>query len=150
MPIERTNPDDIFTPPDEAKYTQVLSTSGNKHVFVAGVISKNEKGEMVGVDDMETQVRTVLEQIELCLATEGATMGDVVRRRVFTIDIDRFLEVQGKVYEDFWTADESPGSTLVQVESLADPHHTGLAPGEPEDVEPRFLVEIDVTAVLDE
>lgn len=150
MPIDRTNPDEIFTPPDEAKYAQVLSTAGNTHVFVAGVLSKNAQGEMIGVDDMETQTRTVLSQIETCLAVEDATMADVVRRRVFTIDIDRFLAIQGEVYDDYWTDDAVPGSTLVQVESLADAHHDGVAPSEPTDVEPRFLIEIDVTAVLDE
>lgn len=148
MTIERTNPESVFQPPADAKYTQMLSTTGEKQIYISGVLAKNADNKIVGVGDMEKQARKVLENIRKCLQCEGATFSDVVRRRVFTVDMERFLDIQRTVYADFWTADESPASTLVQIESLADSHHDGVAEGEPTDIEPRFLVEIDVTAVV--
>ena len=152
MSIERNNPEGLFEPPDESSYTQVLTTTGEKQVFVSGTVSKNAEGKLVYAGDMEAQTRYVLEVVEASLESEGATMADVTRRRIFVRDIDEFIENGGiDVLGEFWPQGKECTSTLVEVGGLADQHHDGPAEdvdhADPDDH--RFLVEIDVTAVID-
>lgn len=152
MSIERNNPEGLFEPPDESSYTQVLTTTGEKQVFVSGTVSKNAEGKLMYAGDVEGQTRYVLESLEQSLESEGASMADVTRRRIFVRDIDAFIEDGGiDVLGEFWPQGEECTSTLVEVGGLADQHHDGPADGvdhaDPDDH--RFLVEIDVTAVVD-
>jgi enamine deaminase RidA (YjgF/YER057c/UK114 family) len=153
MPIERTNPEGVFQPPDESSYTQVLTATGDKHVCVSGTVPKNAESKLVHAGDMEAQTRYVLQVIEQSLAAEGADMGDVIRRRIFTRDIDEFIENGAiDVLGEFWPDGEECTSTLVEVGGLADQHHDGPAEGvdHADPTDERFLVEIDVTAVIEE
>lgn len=153
MTIERTNPDGVFEPPDESAYTQVLSATGDKQVFVSGTLPKNQDGELMYAGDVVEQTRYTLEVVERSLAAEGGDMSDVVRRRIFVRDIDEFIEDGAiDVLGEFWPQGAETTSTLVEVGGLADHHHDGPAVGvehaDPDDH--RFLVEIDVTAVVEE
>lgn len=163
MPVSRTNPETLFEPNNNA-YSQVVAASGTKHVYVSGTTAKTSEGKLVGVDDMRTQIETTLDNVEASLAAEGATLADVVRIRIFTRDVDRYLRAaypewpaskgtsdvdEPSVMEEYFGAENLPASTLVGVNDLADAI-TGVADGEPTDVEPKYLVEIDVTAVVDE
>lgn len=151
MPIDRIDPDELFQPPDESAYTQVLATTGERQIFVSGTISKNAEGKLMYAGDMEAQTRYVLQCVETSLAAEGADMADVTRRRIYTRDIDEFIENGAiDVLGEFWSEGAECTSTLVEVSGLADQHHDGPADGvdhaDPDDE--RFLVEIDVTAVV--
>jgi enamine deaminase RidA (YjgF/YER057c/UK114 family) len=83
--------------------------------------------------DMRTQYQVVMENVGKGLAAGGATWDDVVRIRKFTTDMDAFLEASHDL-PVFWNPDQPPTSTLIEVTRLADP---------------CFLVEIDVTAVVE-
>jgi 2-iminobutanoate/2-iminopropanoate deaminase len=73
-------------------YTPVVTVVPGKLVFVSGILSRNEKGEIVGRGDMAAQIRQVFENIKTALAAAGATMADVVKRQTFTTDIDAYFE----------------------------------------------------------
>lgn len=153
MSIERNNPDGLFQPPDESSYVQVLTTTGQKQVFVSGTVSKNAAGKLMYAGDMVGQTRYVLELVEASLESERASMADVTRRRIFVRDIDDFIENGAiDVLGEFWPDGAECTSTLIEVSGLADQHHAGPAPdvdhADPDDH--RFLVEIDVTAVIDD
>jgi enamine deaminase RidA (YjgF/YER057c/UK114 family) len=147
MTIDRTNPDGMYRP-HEGAYSQVIGTDAGRLVFVAGTVAKNERSELVGVDDMERQVEKTLANVERSLAVEGADLTDVVRIRIFTTDVERYLTAGQKAMPEFFGPDAVPTSTLLEVSRLAD-SFDGVAEGEPTDVEPHYLVEIDVTAVVD-
>lgn len=147
MSIDRTDPDDVYQPWQNA-YSQVIGTPADRLVFVAGTVAKNEAGELVGVDDMEAQVAATLDNVERSLAVEGADLSDAVRIRIFTTDVQRFLAEGSRAMPDYFRRGEVPTSTLVGVTELAD-SFDGVAQGEPTDVEPHYLVEIDVTAVVE-
>jgi enamine deaminase RidA (YjgF/YER057c/UK114 family) len=147
MLLERTNPDGMYSP-HEGAYSQVIGTDASRLVFVAGTVAKNEAGELVGVDDMERQVEATLATVERSLAVEGADLTDVARIRIFTTDVDRYLTEGQRAMPEYFGPDAVPTSTLLEVGGLAD-SFDGVADGEPTDVEPHYLVEIDVTAVVD-
>lgn len=163
MALERTNPEDVYEPNNNA-YAQSISATGNRLVFIAGTVPKNEDGELVGVDDMSRQVEKTLENIEGSLAAQDAEPSDVARIRIFTTEMDRYLqeaypdwpESRGRadvdtpsLVQQFFGGENLPTSTLVEVTSFTD-SFTGVAEGEPTDVEPHYFVEIDVTAVVED
>lgn len=153
MTITRTNPADVTTPPEESSYAQVVTATGAKHVYVSGTVSKNPDGMLMYAGDMERQTRHTLRKVETSLEAVGADMSDVVRRRIFVRDVDWFIDSGAiEVLGEFWSGQEACASTLVEVDGLADQHHGGLAEGvdhaDPEDL--RYLIEIDVTAVVEE
>lgn len=131
MGIERLNPEGVYLPPRDA-YTQVVVAGGVTHqVEVAGMVAWDEDREVVGEGDVRAQTRLIMEHIGTALAAAGCGPEDVVRIMTFTLDIDGFRRDAHREVLEFF-GEHRPASTLVEVSRLADP---------------RFLVEIQVTAV---
>lgn len=144
--MERQNPEELYEPVGSA-YSQVVSSSVEEMVFVAGTVPKNEDGELVGAGDMQRQIDATVQNVERSLAAEGLSLSDVARVRTFTTDMGSYLD-SGRIVLDHWDQESLPASTLVQVERLAD-SFDGIESetDETEDEKPRYLVEVDVTAV---
>ena len=102
-------------------------------VEVSGTTALDPTGELVGLNDPYEQTRFILAKIEKALNSAGAMLQDVVRTRMFVTDMSRWEEV-GKAHGEYFK-DIQPASTLVEVKSL---------------VHPDMLVEIEVTAILQE
>jgi enamine deaminase RidA (YjgF/YER057c/UK114 family) len=100
-------------------------------VYVAGTTATDERGQIVGVGDAYLQARQALRNIERALIAAGATLGDVVRTRMFVTDVARWPEI-GRAHGEIF-AGIRPASTLVQVAGLVDP---------------AMLVEIEADAVV--
>jgi enamine deaminase RidA (YjgF/YER057c/UK114 family) len=104
--------------------------AGN-HVWVAGTTATDATGNVVGVGDAAAQTRYALQKIEKALVEAGATLGDVVRTRLFVTCIADW-EAIGRVHGEFFGGIR-PASTMVEVSKLIDPDH---------------LVEIEVDAFV--
>lgn len=102
---------------------------GNQ-VFVAGTTAIQD-GRVVGVGDPAAQTRVILSIIERALADAGASWRDVVRYRVYLVDVAHWQAVAEELAATF--SDVRPVNTLVGVSWL---------------VQPEMLVEIDMDAVL--
>jgi enamine deaminase RidA (YjgF/YER057c/UK114 family) len=101
-------------------------------VWVAGTTATVD-GEVVGVGDPYEQARVAFGIAIAAIRTAGLDVGDVVRTRMFVIDIAHFDEV-GRAHKELF--DEiRPVATMVQVAGLAHPDH---------------LVEIEIDAHLAE
>jgi len=132
MTLERLNPGELY-PPFNNRYTQVVISSGSHQIHVAGVIALDTEMNLIGEGDMKTQTRVVMENIGKALSAAGASAADVVRINTFTTNVDEFQAEAHSEVLDFFGA-TLPASTLVGVTRLADP---------------RYLVEIEVTAVVE-
>lgn len=102
-------------------------------VEVAGTTAVDERGTVIGVDDPFGQTSYILAKIERALQAVGASLADVVRTRMFVVDIRQSSEIgraHGLVFHEI-----KPVATMVEVRALIDP---------------RLLVEIEVTAILPE
>jgi enamine deaminase RidA (YjgF/YER057c/UK114 family) len=123
--IERINPDGMTQP---TAYTHVVRF--DRLLFIAGQVSTDGEGNVIGAGDMRAQVRQVHENLKAVLASQGAGFGDVTKITIYTTDIDAFRE-SADIRAEYWT-EGAPASTLVQIDRLA---------------RPVFLVEIEATAI---
>ncbi|HEY4215550.1 MAG TPA: RidA family protein [Gemmatimonadaceae bacterium] len=73
-------------PPPAGAYSPAAKAGG--FVYVSGQVPRDPvSGELVG-DDVESQTRQVIKNIERALAGAGATLSDVVSVIVYLADID--------------------------------------------------------------
>src|SRR5207247_8130760 len=100
-------------------------------VYVSGTTGTDDRGAVVGRGDAYAQTRQALRNIERALTAAGATMADVVRTRIFAVNIDQWQEIGRAHGEVFATI--RPATTMVEVRRLIDP---------------EMLVEIEAEAVL--
>ena len=110
-------------------YSRAVKTGD--YVHVSGTTATDASGAVVGLSDPYAQARQCLRNIEAALLKAGAKMSQVVRTRIYVIDI-RHWEQVGKAHGEVFGA-ILPATTLVQVGRL---------------ISPEMLVEIEADAYL--
>ena len=115
--VDAVNPAGVW-PPFGAFSMAVIQGDG-QIVHVKGQVALDQQGQIVGTQDMRTQVRKVLENIRDVLASMGGQMGDVVSLVHYATDIERFMST-GDIRKEFFAA-PFPVTTTVQVSRLYHP-----------------------------
>jgi enamine deaminase RidA (YjgF/YER057c/UK114 family) len=100
-------------------------------VYVSGTVAVDGEGRIAPTGDPYGQARRCLEIISQALAAAGASIGDVVRTRMFVLDPEVWEEV-GRAHGEVF-GETKPATTLVAVAGLVDP---------------EALVEIEAVAVI--
>ena len=99
-------------------------------VAVSGTTA-GSSGKPVAIGDPAAQTRAILETIEKALAEAGASLKDVIRTRIYLVDISHW-EAVGRVHGEFF-GDIRPANSTLEVSAF---------------VRPEWLVEIEVDAVI--
>ena len=90
------------------------------HVHVSGTTATAADGSLVGRGDAAAQARQTLDNLVAALARAGATPADVVRTRIYVLDIARDWEAIGRAHGALF-ADVRPATSMVEVRRLIDP-----------------------------
>ncbi len=100
-------------------------------VLVSGTTATDAAGNLIGAGDPYAQAVAILEKIERALHEAGATIGDVVRTRIYVTNADDW-EAVGRAHAHVFAA-VRPANTLVEVSRL---------------VGSGYLVEIEADALM--
>jgi 2-iminobutanoate/2-iminopropanoate deaminase len=109
-----------FGMPWEKEYGYSQAVKVDNTIYLSGQVSHDDKGNIVGRGDMETQMRQVYENIKKVLAQYGATMENVVDEVLFVTDMDAAFAARVKCKQEVFSGNNPVlTSTIVQIQRLA-------------------------------
>ena len=129
---------EIFSPatlPPPVGYSHVAKVNQGTLIYLAGQVSSDASGKLVGEGDFEAQAEQVFRNLKLGLEAAGATMADIVKMNVYIVaevdqaDVPKLRSVRDRHVN---TA-KPPASTLLFVTRLA---------------RPGWLIEIEAVAAI--
>lgn len=134
MPKEYINPKELF-PSLQYGFSQIVTSTGSKTVYLSGQVGWNESQEIVGPNDLRAQTWQTFKNIETAMKAAGGTLADVVSMRIYIVETH--LAESHHVKEGlqaFFPETQAPATTWIGVKALANE---------------EFLIEIEAIGVLE-
>ena len=132
--IKILNPDTLGKP--LGQYSQLTRVKASEFVFIAGMLSADKSGKVVGVDDFDAQCVQVFANIETALKSVGGGWGNIVQFTTYLVhsqDIPKFMKYRLREFPKMFANGAYPPNTLLMVDRL---------------VQEPFLVEVQAIAAL--
>ncbi|WJR80128.1 RidA family protein [Bradyrhizobium sp. NP1] len=132
-----TKPSKEFINRAPVGYSHIAKVNRGTLIYLAGQVSTDPSGKLVGEGNFEAQVDRVFANVKAALETAGATMADIVKLNTYVVasvppdDIPKMRAIRDR----YVNVEKPPASTLVVVSRLA---------------RPEWLIEIEAVAAVDE
>src|SRR5881409_2004802 len=107
--------------PWEKEYGYAQAVKVGDTIYLSGQVSHDDEGKIVGLRDMEAQMRQAYANIKKVLAEYGATMDNVVDEILFVTDMDTAFAAAVKCRREVFSGTPIVESTIVQIQRLAFP-----------------------------
>ena len=129
---------EIFNPPTLMKpvgYSHVAKITSGTLVYIAGQVSADVSGQLVGEGNFEAQVEQVFKNVKAAIEAAGGSMADLVKMNVYVVAevgadaVPKFRAVRQR----YVNVEKPPASTFVTVTRLA---------------RPEWLIEIEAVAAI--
>lgn len=127
---------DYRSPSPVGAYSQVAVSNAQKLAYVAGQLSVDASGEIVGTDDFSLQFETVMSNLGNVLQDVGSDWRSILKFTTYLVDsrlIDKFYNVRRELFPRFFGDQLYPPNTLLVVDRL---------------VREDFLIEIEAVAAV--
>ena len=132
--IEIYNPDKLGKP--LGLYKHITRVKASEFLFIAGQLSVDRTGNIIGENNFEVQMKKVFSNIREALLSAGTDFKDVVKFTTFLkseSNIEDFMRIRANLFSEFFKTKEFPPNTLLVVSRL---------------VHESFLIEVETIAAL--
>lgn len=132
--IKILNPQTLGKP--LGQYSQITRVKASEFLFIAGQLSADRDGNIIGRDDFDAQCVQVFANLEAALTSQGASWKNIVQFTTYLVhsqDIPKFMTYRLREFPKFFPDGAYPPNTLLMVDRL---------------VQEPFLVEVQVIAAL--
>ena len=134
MMKEYLNPPELFSSLQYG-FSQIVTSSAGKLVFLSGQIGWDEQQQIVGPNDLQAQTWQTFKNIETAMKTAGGTLADVVSLRIYIVE-EKLAESHhiSQALQAFFPKERAPATTWIGVSALANQD---------------FLIEIEAIGVIE-
>ena len=131
---------EFFSPatlPPPVGYSHVATVNKGTLIYLAGQVSSDASGKLVGEGNFEAQAEQVFANVKIAVEAAGGTMADIVKMNIYLVAEVGQDEVpkMRAIRDRYVNKEKPPASTLVVVTRLA---------------RPGWLLEIEAIAALDD
>jgi 2-iminobutanoate/2-iminopropanoate deaminase len=107
--------------PWEQEYGYAQGVKVGDTIYLAGQVSHDDQGTILGLGDMEVQMRQAYANVQKMLTQYGATLANVVDEVLFVTDMEAAFAAAVKVRPEVFAGRPVVASTIVQIQRLAFP-----------------------------
>lgn len=132
--VQIVNVPELGTP--LGQYSHLARVKASEHLYIAGMLSADPSGNVVGAGDFDAQCVQVFANLETALKSQGAGWGNIVQFTTYLVhsqDIPNFMTYRLREFPRLFPDRRWPPNTLLMVDRL---------------VKEEFLVEVQAIAAL--
>jgi enamine deaminase RidA (YjgF/YER057c/UK114 family) len=117
-------------------YSHITRVRAQEYLFIAGMLSTEKSGGIVGKGDFDAQAAQVFENVRAALASAGASWKNVVQFTTYLVDarhIEGFMAYRKRAFPGMFAGAPYPPNTLLMIDRL---------------VREEFLIEVQTIAAV--